>query len=178
MQTVGIFSNTNTRTHSKTVHCNIFKNCNSFFFYQQNISGFYGSKKPFISEFFWKMMSFLKMMSSWHYHLTRIYYDTIIQKKWRTIFIMNKTVLGRNLVREQCVQLMLCKNRRNKICIQIADVSSTRRNELLDPSFPQNLNRVKLTFHLDLPLSWFWLTFWEMFVPPDLYRSRFKAVQN
>ena len=64
------------------------------------------------------------------------------------------------------------------MCIQIADVSSTRRNELLDPSFPQNLNRVKLTFHLDLPLSWFWLTFWEMFVPPDLYRSRFKAVQN
>ena len=72
---------------------------------------------------------------------------------------MNKTVLGRNLVREQCVQLMLCKKRRNKICIQIADVSSTRRNELLDPSFPQNLNRVKLTFHVDLPLSWFWLTF-------------------
>ena len=41
---------------------------------------------------------------------------------------MNKTAFGRNLVRKQFVQLMLCKTRRKMIWIQIADVSSMRQN--------------------------------------------------
>ena len=38
--------------------------------------------------------------------------------------------------------------------------------EFLDPPLLHNLNRVNQTFHLDLPLSGFWLTFREMFVQP------------
>ena len=57
------------------------------------------------------MMSFLKMMLSWRHNPPKIYYEVIILKYEETI-IMNKTVFGRNLVRKQSVQLMLCKNRR------------------------------------------------------------------
>ena len=81
-------------------------------------------------NFFWKMKLFLKMMSSWRYEPTRIYYDIIFQKKIK----MKKhnryersstwTKFGK---KTSCTTFVLQKTEKI-ICIRIADVSSTRPN--------------------------------------------------
>ena len=108
------------------MHCNNFKHCNSFFFYQQNINVFLRIKEVFISNFFWKMMSFLKM-SSWRHNPLELW--RYLSKKWRNIIIIKKTVFGRNLVRKQSVQLMLWRRQRKYYAFKL--LTSVPRDEIV-----------------------------------------------
>ena len=108
------------------MHCNNFKHCNSFFFYQQNISVFLRIKEVFISNFFWKMMSFLKM-SSWRHNPLELW--RYLSKKWRNIIIIKKTVFGKNLVRKQSVQLMLWRRQRKYYAFKL--LTSVPRDEIV-----------------------------------------------
>ena len=120
MQTVGIFSNTNTNIRKQCTAITSNTAIASSFISKISVC-FYESKKPFISNFFWKMMSYWrhKPVELWRY----------LSKKWRNIIIIKKTVFGRNLVRKQSVQLMLWKRRRKNYAFKL--LTSVPRDEIV-----------------------------------------------
>ena len=127
MQTVGIFSNTNTNIQKQCTTITSNTAMASSFISKISIR-FYGSNKSFISELFWKVTSFLKMMSSWHHNPPKIYYEVIIQEKMKKHNHYEQNSIWAKFGKKTTCTVDVMQKTEKITCIQIADVSSTRRN--------------------------------------------------